>query len=222
MIIAPVKSALRWIVGEGQTFARWVWSRVIPWLIIIGLAAAMLFDPSRDRLGVPGAAFAVAAVLASISFTYARALSSGTAIREELIFAGEGFAGGAINFLFATIFSFASHDTPRLYISLNHQLDITEEASHFGEMLLIMKLFGLLFLLMAFISFLLGLIHTERSVLIVSYIVRMRMRRMPNHKQFMTSPKSVRERIARMCAMDLEKETLDATDDNKSKTSDTD
>ena len=58
------------ILGPTRSFV----AKVMPWVVFVCLAVAMLFDPGRDTLGVASAAFAVALSLASVTFSYARTL----------------------------------------------------------------------------------------------------------------------------------------------------
>ena len=88
-------------------------AKVMPWVVFVCLTVAMLFDPGRDTLGVASAAFAVALALASVTFSYARTLKDGSAVRDELVFAGERLVSGAILFLVASILKHASNDIPR-------------------------------------------------------------------------------------------------------------
>src|SRR5688572_8349605 len=97
------------IVGKIQSF----FARVVPWVVFVGLAFAMLFDPGRDTVGVASASFAAALALAAVTFSYARTLKEGTAVRDELVFAGERLLSGAVLFLVASILKHASNDVPR-------------------------------------------------------------------------------------------------------------
>src|ERR1700733_8854120 len=87
--------------------------RIAPWVGVVGLAIAMLFDPGMDTVGVASASFAIALGLASVTFSYARTLKDGSSVREELVFAGERLVSGAVLFLVASILKHASNDVPR-------------------------------------------------------------------------------------------------------------
>ena len=63
--------------------------KVLLRIAFVCLAAAMLFDPGRDTLQISSASFAVTLAFASVTFSYARTLKEGSAIRDETIFAGE-------------------------------------------------------------------------------------------------------------------------------------
>jgi hypothetical protein len=89
-----------------------------PWVAIAFLAAAMLFDPIRDSVGVPSAAFAATLAIASLTFSYARTLKDGSYLKNELVFAGERLLNGGLAFLFAVIFRHATQDVPRYLTSL--------------------------------------------------------------------------------------------------------
>ena len=96
------------ILGPIQSF----FAKATPWVVFVCLAAAMLFDPGRNTLSVANSAFAVTLALAAVTFSYARTMKEGSAIRDEVIFAGERLVSGAALFLVASIVKYASNDVP--------------------------------------------------------------------------------------------------------------
>ena len=166
-----------WVVSVRSFFGK-----IMPWVVFLCLAIAMLFDPGRDTFGVASAAFAVAFALASVTFSYARTLKEDSAIRDELVFAGERQVLGAVMFLVASILKYASRDIPRYMTMLNQALpqptvqqpDVTfpAEIIHFAVVSA------------AFIFFLLGLLCAQMGITILAYIAGYRAKRRPHHGVF--------------------------------------
>jgi hypothetical protein len=171
----------------------------MPWVIVLCLAAAMLFDPDRDTLQVSSAAFAVTIVLASASFSYARTLMDGSAVRDEVIFVGERFVSGAAAFLFASILRHASHDVPRYMDSIANILASDERRSVLvsGDYLL-----GGMFAVVAYGMFLLGLVHAQMGLMLLMTIVSHRSKRRPGHDKFFLPAASLERHVANLDATD--------------------
>jgi hypothetical protein len=85
---------------------------IAPWVLFAAMTAAMLFDPSRDTLGIASAAFATCLAVAAVSFSYARTID-GEKVRDEIVYLGEQLLTAAISFLFASILKHAANDLPR-------------------------------------------------------------------------------------------------------------
>jgi hypothetical protein len=137
-------------------------NRVMPWVVLVILAVAMLFDPDRDTLGVASAAFAVALALAAVTFSYARTLQDGSAVRDELVFAGERLVTGAVLFMLASILKHASMDIPR-YANFLFDLFPRPQGGRPDVTLFGQNGFGLMLVVPAFILFLSGLIYDLRT-----------------------------------------------------------
>lgn len=179
--------------GVDQIFV----AKFIPWVAFVCLALAMLFDPSRDTLGVASAAFAVALSLASVTFSYARTLKDGSAVRDELVFAGERLVSGAIMFLIASIMKYASNDIPRYVNTLLDALPRPDggrpDATLYG-----------FFAVVAFSFFLLGLIYAQMGISILFATANHRAKRRPDHEEYFASGKTVQERVAGLDQVDTE------------------
>ncbi len=141
------------------------------------------------------AAFAVALSLASVTFSYARTLKDGSAVRDELIFAGERLVSGAVMFLVASILKYASNDIPRYVNTLLDALPRPEggrpDATLFGQNGL-----GLIIAVVAFFLFLLGLIYAQMGITILVATASHRAKRRPDHEEYFASAKTVQERVA--------------------------
>jgi hypothetical protein len=170
-------------------------------IAFICLAAAMLFDPGRDTLQISSAAFVTTLALASVTFSYARSLKEGSAIRDELIFAGEKLVIAAVVFLFASILKHASNDIPK-YMNISIELLKTPK-----EQLLDMTLFGhhiieIMISMIAFIVFLVGLLNAQIGIFIVTNIASHRMIRRPGHEDDVIDAASFRKRLAELDKME--------------------
>jgi hypothetical protein len=145
-----------------KTLADWEpkFTRLFLWLIFLLLA--MLFDQARDTKQTSNAAFAVALALASVAFSYGRTQPEKSPIRAEIIFAGESLVGGAIMFLLASLLRYTSLDAPRhLSTLLDWLVGIPNRKLHTD----LMGIVNFLFAGVAFLFFLIGLIHAQRGVL---------------------------------------------------------
>jgi hypothetical protein len=171
--------------------------KVLPWVVFVCLAAAMLFDPGRNTLGVASAAFAVTLALASVTFSYARTLKDGSAFRDELVFAGERLVSGAVLFLVASIVKHASNDIPRYVNGLLHALPQPEkqppDVTFFGQ-----DPIGIPIAFTAFIFFLIGLIYVQMGIVILISIVAYRAKRRPGHDNFFVANKSYEQYLANL------------------------
>ena len=196
------------ILGPTRSFV----AKVMPWVVFVCLAVAMLFDPGRDTLGVASAAFAVALSLASVTFSYARTLKDGSAVRDELVFAGERLVSGAVMFLIASILKYASNDIPRYANALLDALPRPDgrrpDATLFGQNSL-----GLYIAVVAFVFFLFGLIYAQRGIIILVATASHRAKRRPGHEEYFVSGKTVQERVAGLDQADTE---VAASDDRLS------
>jgi hypothetical protein len=194
------------ILGPTRSFV----AKVMPWVVFVCLALAMLFDPGRDTLGVASAAFAVALSLASVTFSYARTLKDGSAVRDELVFAGERLVSGAVMFLIASILKYASNDIPRYANTLLDALSRPDggrpDATLFGQNVL-----GLIIAVVAFSFFLLGLIYAQMGIIILVATASHRVKRRPDHEEYFASGKTVQERVAALDQAD----TKAAASDNR-------
>ena len=108
------------ILGPIKSF----FAKTVPWVVFVCLAAAMLFDPGRNTLSVASSVFAVTLALASVTFSYARTMKDASAVRDEVIFAGERMVSGAVLFLVASIVKYASNDVPRYVDALFRALPL--------------------------------------------------------------------------------------------------
>jgi hypothetical protein len=187
------------ILGPIRSFV----AKVMPWVVFVCLAVAMLFDPGRDTLGVASAAFAVALSLASVTFSYARTVKDGSAVRDELVFAGERLVSGAVMFLIASILKYASNDIPRYVNTLLDALPRPDggrpDATLFGQNGL-----GLIIAVVAFFLFLLGLIYAQMGITILVATTSHRAKRRPDHEEYFASGKTVQERVAGLDEADTE------------------
>jgi hypothetical protein len=164
-----------------KTFADWEpkFTRVVLWLIFLLLALAMLFDQVRDTKQTSNAAFAVTLALASVAFSYGRTQPEKSPIRAEIIFAGESLVGGAIMFLLASLLRYSSLDAPR---HLSALLEWLPEMPNMKLHAAMMDGVNLLFASVAFLFFLIGLIHAQRGVLMLSGIAVHRMKGHPGNE----------------------------------------
>jgi len=185
------------ILGPIRSFV----AKVMPWVVFVCLAVAMLFDPGRETLGVASAAFAVA--LSLVTFSYARTLKDGSAVRDELVFAGERLVSGAVMFLIASILKYASNDIPRYANTLLDALPRPDggrpDATLFGQNGL-----GLIIAVVAFFLFLLGLIYAQMGITILVATASHRAKRRPGHEEYFASGKTVQERVAGLDQADTE------------------
>lgn len=168
---------------------RWA-ERLMPWVFFVCLAAAMLFDPAK--VGVPGASFAASLALASVTFSYARTLKDGSAIRDEVVFAGERFIGAAMMFLAASILKYAASDIPRYGAFLFDALPNRNAAADPAPFLLGVNI---VISLAAFVVFLVGLLFAQMGFTIVVAVARERASRRPDHMDFFPAPKALTERL---------------------------
>ena len=187
------------ILGPIRSF----FGKVMPWVIFVCLAVAMLFDPGRDTLGVAGAAFAVALALAAVSFSYARTLKDDSAVRDELVFAGERLVTGAVLFLVASILKYASNDIPR-YLNILFDMVPRLEGGRPDVTLFGQNLFGLMLAVPAFSFFLGGLIYAQMGMAILVGTASHRAKRRPGHEDYFASSKTVQERVAGLDQADRE------------------
>jgi hypothetical protein len=175
-------------------------ARVLPWVVFVGLAVAMLFDPGRDTLGVASASFAAALALAAVSFSYARTMKEGLQVRDELVFAGERLVSGAVLFLVAAIFRHAANDVPRYADFLFRVVPRAEgdppppDVTIFG-----LNVFGLLIGVAALMFFLLGLIYAQMGLVILVATANDRAKRRPGNEDYFSSGTAVEQRV---CSLD--------------------
>jgi hypothetical protein len=179
-----------------------IFARVIPWVVFTCLAVAMLFDPTRNTLGVASSAFAVALALAAVTFSYARTLKDGSAVRDELVFAGERLVAGAVMFLVASILKYAANDIPRYADALFQAVprpdgQAAPDLTLFGQ-----NIFGLFLSLFAFLNFLFGLILAQMGMMILSNVAAHRAKRRSCHDDFFFGTKSLEQRTAELDEMD--------------------
>jgi hypothetical protein len=172
-------------------------SRVAPWVVFVGLALAMLFDPGRDTLGVASASFAAALALAAVTFSYARTLKEGSQVRDELVFAGERLVSGAVLFLVAAILRHAANDVPRYADVLFQAVPRAAgdppppDVTIFG-----LNGFSLMIGFVAFMFFLFGLIYTQMGTVILVSTASHRAKRRPGHEDYFDSGKAVEQRVS--------------------------
>lgn len=176
------------ILGPVQCFV----ATITPWVVFVGLAIAMLFDPGRDSLGVAGASFAVAIALAAVSFSYARTLKEGSAVRDELVFAGERLVSGAVLFVVASILQYASNDVPRYADALFKAVPQADEPH---VIIFDRNVFGLMFGVVALMYFLLGLICAQMGMVILISTARHHSKRRPDHNDYFVSGRVVEQRL---------------------------
>jgi len=179
-------------LGPVQSFA----AKVTPWVVFVGLALAMLFDPGRETLGVASAAFAASLALAAVAFSYARTLKEGSAVRDELVFAGERLVCGAILFLVASVLRYAANDVPRyadfLFRLVPRDAAPTPDVTIFG-----VNPFGLMIASVALMFFLLGLIYAQMGMgILAATAASHRAGRRPGSEDYFASGKAVKERLA--------------------------
>jgi len=186
------------ILGSTRSFV----AKLLPWAVFVCLALAILFDPGRATLGVASAAFAVALSLASVTFSYARTLKDGSAVRDELVFAGERLVNGAVMFLIASILKYASNDIPRYANTLLDALPPDgkrPDTTLFGDNVL-----GLIIAIVAFFLFLNGLIYAQMGIGILVATASHRAKRRPDHEEYFVSGKLFQERVAGLDHADTE------------------
>src|SRR5207237_6988814 len=106
-----------------------------------------------------------ALALAAVSFSYARTLKDGCAVRDELVFAGERLVHGAMLFLGASILRHASNDFPR-YADCLFAMGRTEGKQPPDLTLSGQNLFGLMIAFVAFVIFLAGLVYAQMGMAI--------------------------------------------------------
>jgi hypothetical protein len=166
--------------------------KVLPWVAFVCFAAAMLFDPARDTLGVASAAFAVTLALAAVTFSYARTLKDGSMLREELIFAGERMVGGAVLFLVASILKHASNDVPRYVNNLFNALGLQPpDVTFFGQ-----DPIGFIIAFAAFMIFLVGLVYAQMGIVMMLGVAGYRAKRRPNQNEAFIAAKTYEQRLA--------------------------
>jgi Na+-transporting methylmalonyl-CoA/oxaloacetate decarboxylase gamma subunit len=178
-------------LGPVQSLA----TKVTPWVVFVGLALAMLFDPGRETLGVASAAFAASLAMAAVSFSYARTLKEGSAARDELVFAGERLVCGAILFLVASVLRYAANDVPR-YADFLFRLAPRDGAPTPDVTIFGVNGFGLMIASVAFMFFLLGLIYAQMGMGILAATASHRAKRRPGSEDYFASGKAVQERLA--------------------------
>jgi hypothetical protein len=172
-------------------------ARATPWVVFMGLAFAMVFDPGRDTLGVPSASFVAALALTGVTFSYARTLKEGSQVRDEIVFAGERLVSGAVLFLVASIFRYAANDVPRYVDYLFRAVPRAEgdppppDVTIFGH-----NGFGLMIGAIRFIFVLVGLIYTQMGVVILVNTASHRAKRRPGHEDYFASGKAVEQRVS--------------------------
>jgi hypothetical protein len=184
MKMPPILEPIRSIIG-----------RIAPWVVFVGLAVAMLFDPAMDTVSVASASFAVALALAGVTFSYARTLKDGSSVRDELVFAGERLVSGAVLFLGASIFKHASNDVPRyadvLFRAVSRADRPPPDVTIFG-----LNGFGLILAVAAFMFFLFGLIYAQMGMVILVSTASYRSKRQPGYYRYFLSGKAVEQRIS--------------------------
>jgi hypothetical protein len=170
---------------------------VAPWVLFVGLAGAMLFDPARDTLSVASTSFAAALALAAVSFSYARTLQEESQVRDELVFAGERLVGGAVSFLIASILRYAANDVPRytdiLFRAVPHAPSDPPPAD---VTLWGLNIFGLMFGFAAFMFFLYGLILAQMGTTILASTASHRAKRRDDPDNYFVSGKAVEQRVS--------------------------
>ena len=170
------------LITSRQRFAEWSayfgpkLTRVVSWLVFALLAVAMLFDPVRDTKQISNAAFAVSLALASVAFSYGRALKENSPIRSEVIFAGESLIGGAFMFLIASIVKHTSSDVPRYLTAIFEWLMLNPNKRFNTAM---MELITMLFSFVAFLFFFIGLVYTHQGIFMLSGVAAHRMKAHP-------------------------------------------
>ena len=184
-------------LADARDFWKPKLDRAAFWLIFACLAAAMLFDPARDTMQVAGAAFAVTLALAAVTFSYAKTLDGGSAIYDELIFAGEKLVIGATLFLFASILKHASHDLPR---HVDRLLAAVEPPNKAGSPFTLygFNIFEVMFASIAFMTFLVGLFRAQTGIQILSACAIQRMKRRPGRDDSFVTAKSSARRVAEL------------------------
>ena len=170
--------------------------KVMPWVVFVLLAVAMLFDPGRETLGIPSACFAATLALASVAFSYGRTLKDGSSVRDELIFAGERLVSAAILFLVAAILNHAARDVPRYAESLLHAIPHEEpipDRTVFGQ-----NVYGFIIGMGVFLFFLGGLINGQRGLMVLLAISAHRANLKSNTSDYFPHSKKEIARIAEM------------------------
>jgi hypothetical protein len=184
MKMPPILEPIRSIIG-----------RIAPWVVFVGLAVAMLFDPAMDTVSVASASFAVALALAGVTFSYARTLKDGSSVRDELVFAGERLVSGAVLFLVASILKHASNDVPRyanvLFQAVSRADRPPPDVTIFG-----LNGFGLIIAVGAFTFFLFGLIYAQMGMVILVSTASFLSKRRPGYYHYFLSGKAVEQRIS--------------------------
>ncbi len=194
-----IRSAVSRVTG---VIGKW-FGRIMPWVAIAFLAAAMLFDPMRDSVGVPSAAFAATLVMASVTFSYARTLKDGSCLEDELVFAGERLVSGGLAFLFAAIFRHATQDVPRYMNTLSEMLprrpDQPPETTFFGQ-----HPIAIVCGFTAFAIFVVGLVYTQRGISILAAVMSQRAKLRGKDDRFFESRVDMDARMAALVAADGE------------------
>ncbi len=102
-------------------------------LVFIYFAYYVLVDLNRDTLLLTNSAFAICATLASISFSFSRAITEDNALSDRINFAGERFLHCALFLIIASVIKWATQiiflsnsftNVSWFYISINSVLRI--------------------------------------------------------------------------------------------------
>jgi hypothetical protein len=121
-------------------------------------------------------------------------MKDGSAVRDEVIFAGERLVSGAALFLVASIVKYASNDVPRYVDALFQAIPLSKQPPNItfiGQ-----DPIGILIAFTAFIFFLVGLIYAQNGIMLLLSIVGQRAKRRPGHDEFFSSNRSVEKRVA--------------------------
>jgi hypothetical protein len=197
-ILGPIRSFFAKVIGH--VTPRFL--KVMQWLVFFCLAAAMLFDPGRDTFGVASAAFAVSLALASVTFTYGRTLPEASAVRDELVFAGERLMSGAVGFLIASILKYASNDVPRYVKMLAETLPARPDGQPASLQVVGPPFFGLMLGILAFIIFVVGLVYAFMGLTILMAVANRRMKRRPGHNEYFVEPMALERHVAGLMEAD--------------------
>jgi hypothetical protein len=93
-------------------------SPAMGWIIVIYLAATMLFQYDKDTSDISGAAFVVASILAGLAFTYGGVISDSNDDKNDVIYGGERLLQGALLFLAASLLKYGTIAIPAQLVRL--------------------------------------------------------------------------------------------------------
>ena len=193
-----IRSAVSKMAGA---IGKW-FGKIMPWIAVVILAIAMLFDPGRDSLGMPSAALAATLGIAAVTFSYARTLKDGSGLREELIFAGERLMSGALAFLFAAIFRHAMLDVPRYMNMLTEMMPRHHEqpeTTFFGQ-----HPIAIVCGFAAFVVFVVGLVFTHRGISLLAAVMGQRAKHRWKSDRFFESRVEMDARMTALAEADKE------------------